>query len=98
MLGCNKSEYIASLEQLLNWIKTSPKKSYIDIQTDEGIVTFYKYNQKHLAVSYGGIEYIKKKITNLILNGIAGTPQGNKYNDALMGYVRVSLIENAMYN
>lgn len=98
LLGGNKSEYIASLEYLLSWIKTSPKKSYIDIQTDEGIVTFYKYTQTQLAVSYGGVEYMKKKITNLILGGIAGTSQGNKYNDALMGYVRVSLIEKAMYN
>ena len=98
LLGNNKDEYISSLNFLIEWVKTSPKKSYIVVQTNNGIVTFYKYMNNQLAVSYGGAEYIKKKISSLVMNSTIGTPQNKKYNDELMGYIQVKMLEKAINN
>ena len=98
MLGTNTNDCKSSIEFILNWVKTSPKKAYIEIQTDNGNVTFYKYTQNQLAISYGDAEYIKKKINALILNATVGSPSGRKHDDPLMGYVQVKQLEKALQN
>lgn len=98
ILGTNENDCKSSIEFILNWVETSPKKAYIEIQTNDGNVTFYKYTQNQLAISYGDSEYIRKKINALIMNATMGTPSGRKHDDPLMGYVQVKQLEKALKN
>lgn len=98
-LGGTKDELKNSLTQLYDWVSNADKKSYVEIPKDDGsVITFYKLSNSQLIMSEGGVEYIKEKYKNIVLQATLGSPMRNihKYNDPGFGYVQVKLLTKAL--
>ena len=96
-LGEEREEAKKSLQQLDEWCKKAKKSDYIEIKQNDGTtVTIYRMAER-LAMSYGDVDFIKAKISNLALTAAFGPRLNNKHvNDPFFGYIAVTAFQIAL--